>query len=541
MSSFPLLTALILWPLLGLLVSSLLSKDQTRAQRWLLIGCMGVELVLSCVVLLESTALFRYDTPSSYPNALIERLPWFSLVLPSAQGFTLKAQWLLVADGISAPLVGLSGLLLFLGACGSHIIKDKVKTWVQLYLLLAAAIMGSFLAVDMLLFYVFFEFMLLPMFFLIGYFGGSHREYASMKFFLYTLLGSVLILGGMVAIIWGLGGKDGVYSLDIAELYARTPEIGSLLDYTGSVSLFDKPLRAWVFVLLILGFAIKMPVVPLHTWLPDAHVEAPAPVSVLLAGVLLKIGSYGMMRFVLPVFPDMAYEMGYVLGLMGVVSIVYGAFCALAQTHLKRLVAYSSVSHMGYVLLGLASATSEGYSGALYQMVSHGLISAMLFFLVGQLYERTHDYEIGHYRGLRQYMPRYSGMMMLAIFAGMGLPMLSGFIGEILVLMGAFHSEMSNEILPRWLVIPALFGLLLSAGYFIWMYQRMFFGPGWYKGRSDAEHLLTDITRKEWWLLFPLAVMIVFLGVYPQALISISNYNIEYLLQLINNFQMEIR
>jgi NADH-quinone oxidoreductase subunit M len=366
------------------------------------------------------------------------------------------------------------------------------------------SVMGCFLALDFFLFYLFFEFMLLPMYFLIGMWGGPKREYAALKFFIYTLIGSLFILIVMIGLYtsvidpeataqqMGLIGQSVPASLDLirqvqqmlqqgaisqADL-VRTFSIpammepanfipGSLLHVFSGVSLFDLPIRFVAFLLVLAGFLIKVPSVPVHTWLPDAHVEAPTPISVLLAAILLKVGGYGLIRIVYPVFPDAGAYFSTFVGGLGVLSIIYGALCALAMNDLKKLIAYSSVSHMGFVLLGVASLTNEGVNGAIYMMFSHGLISAMLFLVVGVIYDRAHDRMILNFRGLAKRMPAYTAFVVVAFFASLGLPGFSGFIAELLVLLGSFSAPEATGMLPRWMAIVAVIGLLLSAAYYM--------------------------------------------------------------------------
>jgi NADH-quinone oxidoreductase subunit M len=291
--------------------------------------------------------------------------------------------------------------------------------------------------------------------------------------------------------------------------------------------------RLLAFIVLFIAFAIKVPIVPLHTWLPDAHVEAPTPVSIILAGLLLKVGGYGIIRICYSIFPDAAMQSAWWIGLIGVISILYGALNALAQTDLKRLIAYSSVSHMGFVLLGIASSTSEGISGAMLQMISHGALSAMLFFLVGMIYERVHDREIANFSGLAEIMPQFTAFVIIAFFASLGLPGFSAFMAEAFSLIGAFNSEQVNGLLPRWMAVLASVGILLGAAYFLWTLQRMFFGPTQLKGGDDWLSKLKDVNMREKIALVPLAILALALGIFPSLLFDKMNASILAFVQLI--------
>ena len=303
------------------------------------------------------------------------------------------------------------------------------------------SVMGVFVAMDFFLFYIFYELMLLPLYFLIRIWGGSNREYASIKFFLYTLFGSVFILLVMLGLCFSVTSPvDGSHSFNMlhmmdAKNYVRDSFLGPYSEYA---SIFGYSSRFLAFIVLFVGFAIKVPIVPFHTWLPDAHVEAPTPVSIILAGILLKVGGYAIIRICYGIFPDAAIHFSYYIALLGTISIIYGALNALAADDLKRMIAYSSVSHMGFVLIGVASLTSEGMNGAIYQLFSHGILSAMLFYLVGILYNRVHDREIANFRGLSQQIPKYTVFVIIAFFASLGLPGFSGFIAEVFTLLGAF-------------------------------------------------------------------------------------------------------
>jgi len=420
---------------------------------------------------------------------------------PDAAGyrFLVEADWIpafniryvLGVDGLSLPMVFLTTLLSFLCIPASASIREAVRGYFALFLLLETGMIGVFCALDFFLFYVFWEVMLLPMYFLIGIWGGPRREYAAIKFFLYTLLGSVLMLLVMLALYFA----SDPHTFDLRALTAAGQAGGAFRGTLWTVG----------FIGLFIAFAIKIPVFPFHTWLPDAHVEAPTAISVILAGVLLKMGTYGLLRISFPILPEATAWFAPALAVLGMVNIVYGALCSMAQKDLKKLVAYSSVSHMGYCLLGMAAATPEGIAGCLLQMFNHGTITGMLFLLVGIVYERAHHREIDGFGGLWKPMPVYGGLTAFAFFASLGLPGLAGFVGEVLVFLGAFQVEPI-----RWIAVVSVSGVVLTAAYFLWAYQRMFLGP------VNPKYLaLADATARERWTLVPLAALVLALGVYP--------------------------
>jgi NADH-quinone oxidoreductase subunit M len=360
---------------------------------------------------------------------------------------------------------------------------------------------GVFVALDLFLFYVFFEVSLLPMYFLIGVWGGPRKEYAAIKFFIYTLAGSVLMLVALVAFYFYAPAGHQTFNLITL---AKDPAIQ---DAFRNGEFLGRNFSHVMFVFLFIGFAIKVPVVPFHTWLPDAHVEAPTPISMILAGVLLKMGAYGLFRISYPILPASAEWAAYALALLGVISILYGGLCAMAQTDFKRLVAYSSVSHMGYVLLGLAIMTPAGFQGSMFQVIAHGISSPMCFFLVGVIYDRAHHREINRFGGLWLTMPVYGSMATLGFFASLGLPGLCGFIGEFWVVLATFTAPFPWA---KWMAILAAFGVVITAGYILWMIQRV------YLGKPRAEYGgFPEVTAREILILAPLAVLAILLGILP--------------------------
>jgi NADH-quinone oxidoreductase subunit M len=414
----------------------------------------------------------------------------------------------------------MTGLLSFLATFTAFSIKKQVKSFYVLYMLLITGMMGVFTALDFFLFYVFWEVMLLPMYFLIGIWGGPRKEYAAIKFFIYTLLGSVLILLVMLAFYFKMqsyaGGRFAEYAFNIPKLVELKPF------HVGPNPTHFQHLLFWG---LFIGFAIKVPIFPFHTWLPDAHVEAPTAISVILAGVLLKMGGYGILRFNYPLLPEVgaAHSVMFFLAVLGVINILYGAFCALGQTDFKRLVAYSSVSHMGYVLLGIAVLKEEAVNGAIFQMFAHGISSAMMFMLVGVLYERAHHREIARFGGIAVQMPVYFGLAVVGFFASLGLPMLIGFIGEIMVFLGAFrYSPVITGI--------ASTGMLLTAAYILWTMQRVYLGP------AKEQH--AGFKDLAWWEavgIVPLGACSILFGVLPVLAIEIFRPSTSVFMAIVQN------
>ena len=451
--------------------------------------------------------------------------------------FTVNVEWIshfnifyyVGVDGLSMPMVILTALLSFLCIIASWKIDKRPLGYFSLFLLLDAGMMGVFLSLDFFLFYIFWEVMLLPMYFLIGMWGGPQRHYAAIKFFLYTLFGSVFMLLSMLALYYYTTPN----TFSLTTLIVEAPKI--------EASLWGMDIRYLIWIGLFIGFAIKVPVFPFHTWLPLAHVEAPTAISVILAGVLLKMGTYGLLRISYPLLPFEAINFAYTLAVLGVVNILWGAMNAIAQIDMKKMVAYSSVSHMGYVLLGMASIVSTstagaqaGLNGAIMQMFNHGTITAMLFLLVGVLYDQAHhrwivypdnykDQEVAGklaFGGLASQMPVFNALIIIAFFAGLGLPALSGFISEALCFIGGFSAF-------RTITIIGTLGILLNAIYFLRAYQRVFTGP-----LNEKYSSLKDISKRELIAILPITFFVFLFGVYPAPLINMIKYSVENLISI---------
>jgi NADH-quinone oxidoreductase subunit M len=436
-------------------------------------------------------------------------------------------------------MVLLTALISCVAAISSWNIEKSVKGYFALFLLLDTGMMGVFVALDFFLFYVFWEVMLLPMYFLIGIWGGPRREYAAIKFFLYTLFGSVLMLLAMIALYFSVSvyidPAGTVYSvLDATKAgtlgleKVHTFNMMAMMDPgnfepSSLLAGINTSWRYLAYIALFIGFAIKVPIFPFHTWLPDAHVEAPTPISVILAGILLKMGTYGMLRVSFPIFPDAMIHFSWYLALLGVINMVYGALVAMAQTDFKKLIAYSSISHMGIVVLGMSSMNTQGMTGAVFQMFNHGTITAMLFLIVGVIYDRSHTRGLSEFGGLMNQMPRYAGVMTVAFFAALGLPGLSGFISEAFSILGAFQTF-------RTLTIVGTVTIVITAGYMLWVLQRVFLGP-----LPEKWKHLTDMNGREMAMLVPLAAIIIFLGVYPSPMLNLMNTSLNYLAELLQH------
>jgi NADH-quinone oxidoreductase subunit M len=471
------LTALILLPVAAAVIVALVPSRRR-----------GIHLPLGIALSIAPLALAGYLFWVFEPAAdyqFVERAVWYE---------PWGISWYLGVDGISLPMVLLTVLLVPIALGASTAITVRTKEFVVYTLFLEAGMIGSFLALDLFLFFVFFEAILIPMYFIIGIWGGERRVYAAVKFFIYTAFGSALMLAAIIALAFNHASQFGAPSFALDELMNLDLSPGA---------------ETLLFAAFALAFAIKVPLFPLHTWLPDAHVEAPTAGSVLLAGVLLKLGTYGLLRFNLGLFPETSVDAVQIMGIVAVIGIIYGAVVAIVQPDLKKLVAYSSVSHLGFIVLGTFALTSGGLQGAVIQNVNHGLTTGALFLLVGMIYERRHTKQISDFGGLQKVMPLFAGFFLFMVFASIGLPGLNGFVGEFLVLIGTYAT------LPVLAVIGAV-GVVLAAIYLLWAYERVFTGV------PDKEDNLTlkDLSVREISLLAPLAVLVVVLGLYPAILLD---------------------
>ena len=488
MSNLPLLSLLIWLPIIGGGLVLALGNQRANAARW-------ISLLIAFVVFLLSIPLL---TGFDYANAglqFIERREWIT---------AYDIQYHVGADGISVALVLLTtitSVLVLIGAWGS--VGKRVSQYFATLLILEGVMIGVFCAVDAILFYAFFEGMLIPMFIIIGVWGGPRRVYAAMKFFLYTFLGSVFMLVGLIYLYM----KGGSWQIpDLVQLPLTATE------------------QMWLFFAFFLGFAVKIPMFPVHTWLPDAHVEAPTGGSVVLAAIMLKIGGYGFLRFSLPIVPDASHEFAMLMIALSLLAIVYVGMVALVQDDMKKLIAYSSVAHMGFVTAGTFTLTQQGLEGAIYQMLSHGIVSAALFLCVGVVYDRIHSREIARYGGLVHRMPRYAFMFMVFMLASVGMPGTSGFIGEFLVMVGAFQAN-------TWLAFLIATGLILGAAYMLWLYRRVIFGA---LTKPDLMDIL-DLNRREVAIFVPLAVIVMWMGIYPSSFLEIMSPSVT---NLIENYEL---
>ena len=522
MDGFPILTFLTFIPVLGMIIILFIPKSQSNSIKYTALIATALQVVLAIILL----ANYDYSAGGIFEQSSFqfkEQFRWIEIPGVAWLG-TVKVDYFMGVDGLSAPMVLLTALISFIACISSWNIPRAIKGYFALFLLLDTGMMGVFVSLDFFLFYVFWELMLLPMYFLIGIWGGPRKEYAAIKFFIYTLFGSVFILLAMIGLYFSateqMADGSNVFTFNMLALMDQ-----SNYSPDGILSPFNPHnLRFLAYLALFVGFAIKIPMFPFHTWLPDAHVEAPTPISVILAGVLLKMGTYGILRISYPIFPDVTRDLMWWIALFGMINIIYGALVAMAQKDFKKLIAYSSISHMGYVLLGMASLTSTGLNGAIFQMFNHGTITAMLFLIVGVVYDRAHTRGLDDFGGLASQMPIYTGFVTVAFFAAIGLPSLSGFISEALVFVGAF-AEQSIRIVA----IISTLGILLGAGYMLWTMQRVFFGE-----LKEKWNTLTDLDGREYVMFIPLTLIIIFLGVYPSAMLDIMSTSVNSLVDFVN-------
>jgi len=503
MASFDpyLLSLVTFFPILGVLVILLLPGDRPNPIRWTAVVAAAITFLLSLAML----ARFQPGDPNLQ---LVVRLPWIRVA-----GWEIEYH--LGVDGLSLLLVLLTTFLTPIALVSAWTaVEERVKEFMVFFLLLEIGMVGVFLAQDLFLFYIFWEFTLVPMYFLIGIWGGPRRIYAAIKFFLYTMAGSILML---LAILW-LGLRGGTFS--VPDLIAG-----------GGI---PSEIQTWLFLAFAAAFAIKVPMWPLHSWLPDAHVEAPTAGSVILAGVLLKMGTYGFLRFNLPLFPQAAVRFAPWMALLAVIGILYGAAVSYAQKDAKKLVAYSSVSHLGFVILGLFALNPQGIEGGILQMVNHGLSTGALFLIVGMIYERRHTREMEAFGGLWKVMPVYGALTLIITLSSMGLPGLNGFVGEFAILLGSFGS---TAIGSPWFAGLAALGVILAAIYMLYMFQKMFLGPA----DKPENQALKDLSWREIATLAPIIILIFWIGLYPRPFFSLMAPSVERLVNAVQAATLVMR
>lgn len=487
MPSWPVLSLVTFLPLIGSGVIFTIRGEETLVTR----NARNVALLTSVVTFLLSLTLWVNFDSTTAEFQFVEKAPWLSE--PSADYY-------MGVDGISILFVLLATFLTPICILSSwQAVTIRVKEYMIAFLVLETMMVGMFCALDLILFYIFFEGVLIPMFIIIGVWGGPRRVYAAFKFFLYTLAGSVLMLLAMLAIYF----------------IAKTTAIPDLMNFP-----FSRKEQIWLWLALFISFAVKVPMWPLHTWLPDAHVEAPTAGSVILAGVLLKMGAYGFLRFSLPMLPDASEYFASLIYTLSVIAIIYTSLVALVQDDIKKLIAYSSVAHMGFVTIGIFSATQQSIEGALFQMLSHGIVSGALFLIVGVIYDRLHTREISAYGGLAQRMPVYATVFMIFTLGSIGLPGTSGFIGEFLILLGAFQVNL-------WLALLAATGIILGAAYMLYLYRRVIFGSL----NKPALLGILDLNRREMVIFLPLVFLVIWMGIMPTPLLNVFHKTVSVLVE----------
>ena len=485
----PILSLLCFLPLAGTFVIAVsCPKDAPERIKRTALGFSVATFIVSLIL------LAGFNTHSAEMQ-FVERADWISAI---------GVQYALGIDGISILLILLTTLLTVIAILSSFsAVTDRLKGYYGSLLLLETGMLGVFMALDVVLFYVFWEVMLVPMYFLIGIWGGPNRLYAAIKFFLYTLFGSVLMLLGILAL----------YFLNADPAYGNGQHTFDLLTLLNIKLPFN--IQFWIFLAFFIGFAIKVPVFPFHTWLPDAHVEAPTAGSVILAGVLLKMGTYGFVRFCLPMLPQASQYFAPFIAVLAIIGIVYGALVAMAQEDIKKLVAYSSVSHLGFVMLGIFALNQQGITGGMLQMINHGISTGALFLLVGMIYERRHTRKIQDFGGLAHVMPIFSVLFAITMFSSIGLPGLNGFVGEFLILMGAFQKQF-------WYAAISVSGVVLGAAYMLWLYQRVMFGTVTHSENKG----LSDCSRREVLYMIPLVALMFWIGIYPKPYFKLMESSI---------------
>jgi NADH-quinone oxidoreductase subunit M len=484
MTDWPILSTVTFLPLVGAFLIFWIGDDNEAGRR----NIRSVTLFTTVFTFLLSLGIWLGFDNAAPGFQMVEKVEWLNSGIAYHMG----------VDGISMLFVILTTFLMPLCILASwESIQKRVKAYMIAFLVLETLMIGVFCALDLVIFYVFFEAGLIPMFIIIGVWGGKRRVYASFKFFLYTLLGSVLMLLAIMAMYW----------------QAQTTDITQLLTHD-----FPANMQTWLWLAFFASFAVKMPMWPVHTWLPDAHVEAPTAGSVILAGILLKMGGYGFLRFSLPMFPLASIDFAPFVFALSIVAIIYTSLVALMQEDMKKLIAYSSVAHMGYVTMGIFAMNVEGIEGAIFQMLSHGLVSAALFLCVGVIYDRMHTREIAAYGGLVNNMPKYAVAFLIFTMANVGLPGTSGFVGEFLTLLGAFQVN-------TWIALFAATGVILSAAYALWLYRRVVYGA---LTKESLKGLL-DLSAREKAILYPLVILVIFYGVYPSALLNPTTASVEAL------------
>jgi len=486
-------------PLLGLLVLLFIPRDNGGLLK-------GITLVVTIITFFVSLPLAFDDVfKTSAAMQYTEFVPWISV------GSYFQMNYNIGIDGISLWLVLLTTFIMPIAVLSTWNAVDKnIKGFMALLLLLETAMLGAFIALDLFLFYIFWELMLIPMYFMIGIWGGKNRIYAAIKFFIYTAVGSLLML---VAIMY---------------IYYAAVQSGVAMDGFSIAHFYDlnipAHLQTWLFLAFAFSFAIKVPMFPVHTWLPDAHTEAPTAGSVILAAIMLKMGTYGYIRFAMPLFPEATQQFIPYLSLLAVIGIIYGALVAMMQDDVKKLVAYSSVSHLGFVMLGIFALNMQGLTGGMLQMVNHGISTGALFLIVGFIYERRHTRAIADFGGLAKVMPVFATIFMIITFSSIGLPGTNGFVGEFLILLGAFESEL------RWFAVFATTGVIFAAVYMLWMFQRVMFG----ELKNPANEKLKDLSLREVVIMIPLLVFVFWIGVYPNTFLEKMNPSMEQLMEQVN-------